>query len=148
MVVPIINYHFLRNQSKEYKDNRSLYDTKPVEIFLLSNDRKISNMIFALNFYQKDPIGINRQATTYRLYLTDSKGNLVSDIQKIIADKTDDDIRDRTFRRTFNLRALKYSSTEIYYLNIADDNGVNVKREEFRIEIAFSMNEFDFFYRD
>ena len=28
MVVPVIEYHFLRNDSKEYKRNRSQYDTK------------------------------------------------------------------------------------------------------------------------
>ena len=51
MAVPIIEYHFLRNQSKEYRENRSLYDTKPAEICLLSANRKISNMMFALDFY-------------------------------------------------------------------------------------------------
>ena len=61
MVVPMIEYHFLRNQSKEYKKNKSKYDTKPVEISLLSVGRKISNMIFSLNFYQKDAVGGNRE---------------------------------------------------------------------------------------
>lgn len=47
MVVPVIEYHFLRNQSSEYRKNRSKYDTKPVEIALLSASRKITNMIFS-----------------------------------------------------------------------------------------------------
>lgn len=135
MVVPIIECHVLRNQSKD--------DTKPVEICLFTSERKISNMIFALNFYQKEPIGINRQATTYRLQFTDSNGNPVSDEQQIIADKIEDDIQERTFRRTFNLKAQRYSSTDTYYLAI--DNGLEVQRVEFRIDIAFSMTDFDFF---
>lgn len=143
IVVPIIEYHFLRNQSKEYKENKDMYDTKPVEICLLTSNRKISNMIFALDFYQKDPLGINRQAATYQLQFKDSNGNPVSDMQKIIADKADDDIRARTFRRTFNLRAQKYNSADIYYLVI--DNGLSAQREEFQIDIAFSMDEFNFF---
>ena len=145
MVVPIIEYHFLRNQSKEYKENKSLYDTKPVEICLLSSNRKISNMMFSLDFYQKDPVGINRQAMTYKLYFTNGNGNLVSDIQKIVADKTENNIQERIFHRTFNLKSLKYKNTDIYYLIIIDDNDLNEQREEFRINIAFSVNTIDFF---
>ena len=145
MVVPVIEYHFLRNQSKEYKKNKSKYDTKPVEISLLSANRKISNMIFSLNFYQKDAVGGNREAATYQLYFTDSSGKTISDVQKIIADKASDNGQERTFRCSFNLKSLKYSNTETYYLNIADENGLQVQREEFQIDIAFAVDEFDFF---
>ena len=145
MVVPIIEYHFLRNQYKEYKRNKSKYDTKPVEISLLSVGRKISNMIFSLNFYQKDAVGGNREAMTYRIYFTDSSGQTISDVQKIIADKTSDNGQERTFRCSFNLKSLKYSNTETYYLVIADENGLQVQREEFQIDIAFAVDDFDFF---
>ena len=145
MVVPVIEYHFLRNQSKEYKKNKSKYDTKPVEISLLSANRKISNMIFSLNFYQKDAVGGNREAATYQLYFTDSSGKAISDVQKIIADKTSDNGQERTFRCSFNLKSLKYSNTETYYLVIADENGLQMQREEFQIDIAFAVDEFDFF---
>lgn len=145
MVVPVIEYHFLRNQSKEYKKNKSKYDTKPVEISLLSANRKISNMIFSLNFYQKDAVGGNREAATYQLYFTDSSGKAISDVQKIIADKSSDNGQERTFRCSFNLKSLKYSNTETYYLVIADENGLQMQREEFQIDIAFAVDEFDFF---
>ena len=145
MVVPVIEYHFLRNQSKEYKRNKSKYDTKPVEISLLSANRKISNMIFSLNFYQKDAVGGNREEATYQLFFTDSAGKPISDVQKIIADKTSDNGQERTFRCSFNLKSLKYSNTEAYYLVIADENGLQVQREEFQIDIAFAVDEFDFF---
>ena len=145
MVVPVIEYHYLRNQSKEYKRNRSKYDTKPVEISLLSANRKINNMIFSLNFYQKEPVGGNREAAIYQLYFTDRAGKPISDVQKIIADKTSDNGQDRTFRCSFNLKSLKYSNTETYYLVIADENGLQVQREEFQIDIAFAVDEFDFF---
>ena len=145
MVVPVIEYHFLRNQSKEYRKNKSKYDTKPVEISLLSANRKISNMIFSLNFYQKDAVGGNREAATYQLYFTDSSGKTISDVQKIIADKTSDNGQERTFRCSFNLKSLKYSNTETYYLVIADGNGLQMQREEFQIDIAFAVDEFDFF---
>lgn len=145
MVVPVIEYHYLRNNSKEYQRNKQKYDTKPVELGLLSATHKVSNMIFSLNFYQKEPVGDNREAATYQLYFTDSSGKQISDIQKIIADKTSDNGQERTFRCSFNLKSLKYDSKEIYYLVVADENGLVTSREEFQIDIAFAVDEFDFF---
>lgn len=145
MVVPVIDYHFLRNQSKQYQRNQKKYDTKPVEVSLLSATHKVSNMIFSLNFYQKEPVGDNREAATYQLYFTDSNGKQISDVAKIIADKTSDNGQERTFRCSFNLKSLKYDNKEIYYLVIADADGLVVSREEFQIDIAFAVDEFDFF---
>lgn len=145
MVVPVIDYHFLRNQSKQYQRNQKKYDTKPVEVSLLSATHKVSNMIFSLNFYQKEPVGDNREAAIYQLYFTDSNGKQISDTSKVIADKTSDNGQERTFRCSFNLKSLKYDNKEIYYLVIADADGLVVSREEFQIDIAFAVDEFDFF---
>ena len=146
MVVPVIDYHHLRNDSMEYKRNKQKYDTKPVTVSLLSASRKISNMIFNLNFYQKDAVGANREAATYQVYFVDSNSKQISDVQKIIADKTSENGTERTFRCTFNLKPLKYSNTETYYLVIAEEQGLQLpQREEFQIDIAFAVDEFDFF---
>lgn len=51
----------------------------------------------------------------------------------------------RAFRCSFNLKSLKYDNKEIYYLVIADADGLVVSREEFQIDIAFAVDEFDFF---
>lgn len=145
MVVPVIEYHFLRNQIKEYQRNRSRYDTKPVEIELLSGSRKITNMIFSLEFYQRDVLGPNREKATYRLYFTDGAGRPVSDTVTLIADKTSGNGLERIFRPTFNLKQLKYGNTEQYYLCIADTDGNITAREEFQIDIPYSLDESDFF---
>ena len=145
MVVPVIDYHFLRNQSKQYQKNQNKYDTKPVEVSLLSATHKVSNMIFSLSFYQKEPVGDNREEARYQLYFTDSNGKQISDIAKIIADKTSDNGQERTFRCSFNLKSQKYDSKEIYYLVIADADGFVVSREEFQINIAFAVDDFGFF---
>ncbi len=146
MVVPVIEYHYLRNDSMEYKRNKQKYDTKPVTVNLLSANRKISNMIFSLNFYQKDAVSANREAATYQVYFTDENGKQISDVQKIIADKTSDNGAERTFRCQFNLKSLKYSNTATYYLVIADEQGLQMpQREPFQIDIAFAVDEFDFF---
>ena len=146
MVVPIIEYHYLRNDSKAYQRNKAKYDTKPVEIGLLSASRKISNMIFSLNFYQKEAVGDNRSAANYLLYFVDSNGKQISDTAKIIADKTSENGQERTFRCSFNLKSLKYDNRASYYLVIADESGRQMpQKEEFQINIAFAVDEFDFF---
>ena len=145
LCVPLIEYHFLRNQSKEYQRNKEAYDTKPVEISLLSATHKISNMIFSLNFYQKEAVGDNRTAAVYQIYFTDGKGKQISDVQKIIADKTSENGQERTFRCSFNLKSLKYDNKEIYYLVIAEEGGEIKAQEEFQIDIALAVDDFDFF---
>lgn len=145
MVVPVVEYHYLRNDSKTYQRNKDKYDTKPVEVGLLSSSHKISNMIFPLNFYQKDAVGDNRSAANYLLYFVDSNGKQISDTAKIIADKTSNNGQDRTFRCIFNLKSLKYDNRASYYLVIADETGLQMpQKEEFQIDIAFAVDEFDF----
>lgn len=145
MVVPVIEYHFLRNDSKEYKRNKSKYDTKPVGVSLLSASHKISNMIFSLNFYQTEAVADNREAADYQVYFTDRNGKTISDVQKIIADKSSDSGQERIFRCSFNLKSLKYNNKDIYYLVIEDEDGLQISREEFQIDIAFAVDDFGFF---
>ena len=146
MVVPIIEYRFLRNDSMTYRRNKEKYSTKPVEVGVLSSSRKISNMIFSLNFYQKEAVGDNRSAASYLVYFIDSNGKKISDISKIIADKTSDNGQDRIFRCNFNLKSLKYENTSSYYLVIEDETGLQMpQKEEFQIDIAFAVDEFNFF---
>lgn len=146
MVVPVLEFQYLRNSSKEYQRNRDKIDTKPVTISLLSASRKISNMIFSLNFHQKDAVGGNREAANYLLYFEAANGQKISDTVKIIADKTSDNPQERVFRCSFNLRSQKYTSTDVYYLVIADESGLQAPaKEEFQIDIAFALDEFNFF---
>lgn len=99
-----------------------------------------------MNFYQRDAVGDNREATNCLLYFVDANGSQISDTVKVIADKMGNDSQDRTFRCTFNLRSQKYSNMDSYYLVIADESGLQAPvREEFQIDIAFSVDEFNFF---
>lgn len=146
MCVPIIQYKYLRTGYKSYRLNKDKYDMKPVTVSLLSSNRKISNMIFNLSFYQKEPVKENYVACTYYAYITDSIGNEVSDKQKIIADKTSTISKDREIKCTFNLKSQKFDNKETYYLNIVDEDGIQVPvKEEVQIDIAMSFDEFNFF---
>ena len=146
MVVPVLEFQFLRNSYKAYQRNRDKIDTKPVTVSLLSASRKISNMIFSLNFYQKEAVGGNREAARYLVYFIDENGQKISDTSTIIADKTSDNAQERTFRCNFSLRSQKYSNRQTYFLVIADESGLQAPvKEEFQIDIAFAVDDFNFF---
>ena len=146
MVVPVVEWHLLKNDTKAYQKNRDKIDTRPVTVSLLSSSHKISNMIFSLNFYQREPVGGNLEPATYQVYFTDENGKTISDVQKIIADKTGSDGAERTFRCNFNLKSMKYDNTAVYYLVIAEASGAQLpQQEQFQIDIAFAVDDFDFF---
>lgn len=146
MCVPVIKYKYMRSGYKAYRINKDKYDTKPVTVALLSSNRKISNMIFNLSFYQKEAVKDNYVACTYNIHIEDAVGNIVSDTQKIIADKTSTVAKDREFKCIFNLKSQKFSNTETYYLVIVDEEGKQIPiKEEIQIDIAMAIDEFDFF---
>lgn len=146
MVVPLIDFHYIRAGSKMYQKNREKYDTLPVTIELLSTSRKISNMIFSLDFYQKEKVGSNRTAATYSIYFIDSRGKVVSDMGRIIADRSEAENQKRVYRVGFNLKSMQFDNKATYYLMIVDESGIQQPvRIEFQIDIAFAVDEFNFF---
>lgn len=146
IVVPLIKYQHLRNDSQEYQKNKEKYDTKPVNLLLLSSYRNISNMMFSLDFYQEESVSNLVEPVSYDLYFIDSRGRKVSDIKKIIADKQSKLEKDRVTRVTFNLISGQYSKQEDYYLVIeAKDVDIEAKRYPFVIDIAKPFDGDDFF---
>ena len=103
-------------------------------------------MIFSLSFYQKEVVGGIKIPATYLLYFIDENGTQVSDTAKIIANKTSMNEQERTFRCTFNLKPINYNNRAKYYLVIKEETGLFApQKEEFQIDIAFSVGEFNFF---
>ena len=138
MVVPVIEFKNIRASSKKF------VDVKKAELQLISQSRKVSNSIFSLDFYQKEPVSGKVSAATYEIYMTDAAGKQVSDRKTIIADKTSNNGSDRVFRTRFTLKSVEFNKTETYYLTIVEKGTTNVvDRIEFTIDIAF-VNDFDF----
>ena len=138
MVVPVIEYRNLKASSKGY------VEIKKAPLELLSQSRKVSNSIFALDFYQKEAVSGKTVAATYEVCMTDAAGTPVSDKKTIIADRKQADEKERVFRTRFTLKSVSFSKTETYYLVIVDkDTKKQVDRIEFTIDIAF-INDFDF----
>lgn len=130
IVVPVIAFKNLRTTNKNY------VEVKNAELKLLSESRKISNLIFSLEFHQRQPVGDKIRPCTYSVYMTDDEGGAISDRQTVIADKTSDNGADRVFRVRFNLKAGTYDKKKVYRLVIAND--VDVEEIEFHIDIAFA----------
>lgn len=68
MVVPVIAYKNLSTKSKKY------VEVTNAELKLLSESRKVSNLMFALDFFQRQPIGDKVQPCAYTVYMTDDMG--------------------------------------------------------------------------
>lgn len=137
MVVPVIEFKHIKTGTKEYRRNQDKYDTKPVTVSLLTVNHMISNMTFKLEFYQAEPVSSNRREAEYMVYFIDSIGTIVSDAQKIIADKTSENAQNRIFTVGFSLKDMKFKASDSYYLVIADADGMEVHREEFEFVIAY-----------
>lgn len=130
-VVPVIAFKNLKANNKNY------VEVTNAELTLLSESRKVSNLMFSLDLFQRQPVGDKVQPCVYSVYMTDDSGNPVSDRQNIIADKTSDNASDRVFRVRLNLKAGVYNKKKVYRLVIAND--MDVPEEiEFQIDIPFA----------
>lgn len=145
MVVPVIDFKHIRSDSAAYKKHAEQYAMKPASVRLLSSGHKVSNMSFSLNFYQVEAVGTGFIPANFDVYFTDAYGNVVSDIQKIIADKVSQENADRIFRCTFNLKAGDYNRNAEYFLVIHNtDNGEIVQKVSFQIDTVFQKDDFNF----
>ena len=131
LVVPVISFKNLRFTSKKY------VEVSNAELKLLSESRKVSNLLFSLDFYQRQPVGEKIQPCTYYIYMTDDEGVVISDRQTVIADRTSTNASERVFRVRLNLKAGAYDKNKIYRLVIANDTDVP-EEAEFHIDIAFA----------
>ena len=131
MVVPVIAFKNLRTSSKQF------VELSNAQVGLLSESRKVTNLIFSLDFFQKQPVSDKVQPCTYTVYMTDDEDKIVSDRQTIIADRTSSNASERVFRVRFNLKAGSYDRNKLYRLVIT--NGTDVPEEiEFHIDIAMA----------
>lgn len=131
MVVPVIVYKGMRAGYKKY------VEVQNPGLSLISESRKVSNLMFSLDFLQKQPIGDKVQPCNYTLYFTDEVGVPVSDFQTVIADRTSNNASDRVFRVRFTLKQVQYNKNKLYRLVIANDTDAP-EEFEFRIDIAFA----------
>lgn len=137
-MVPVLFFKNLRSYSKQYEENRK------ATVSLISSGRKISNNMFSLDFYQKEPVGGKVAPGAYEACFVDAAGKTISDVKLILADKTSDKPENRVTRVRFTLRGQAYQKTEEYFLTIQEKGKTAViEKVPFAIDIAFT-NDFDF----
>jgi len=131
MVVPVIVYKGMRSGYKNY------VEVKNPGLTLISESRKAANLMFSLDFLQKQPVGEKVQPCNYLIYFTDNEGVTISDKQTVIADRTSSNASERVFRVRFTLKSIAFDRSKIYRLVIANDTDAP-EEIEFRIDIAFA----------
>lgn len=139
VMVPVIQFNN-KNRSK----NKDFEEREYAKIQLLSDNRKISNLNFALNFYQPVPIGDKMLPSVYKICMKDEDGNIVSDVKEVIADKDSPNNIDRQFKVRFNLKPGQYDRHKTYTLEISTEHEIPIE-ESFTIDIALADDfGFDF----
>ena len=58
---------------------------------------------------------------TVIVYMADEEGEILSNEETIIGDRTSDNPADRTFKLRFVLKSMRYDRNKTYYLVIKDD---------------------------
>lgn len=133
MVVPIIVFKYKTSKSKGFVEQQT------AGISLLCSERKISNLMFRLQFLQDQPVGEKTREGVYSAYMVDENDSIISDRQTIIADRTGLGDSERLLSAVFNLKALSYDRRRTYRLIIEDENGSGLRTEhEFVIDIAMA----------
>lgn len=128
VIVPIVNF----------KSSRTSTARDRVGITYIGISLKITNTITRLRFLQSEPVSTERIAGRYKAWFEDSSGAKISDEVTIIADSTEKDAGSREYQEKFVFAARQYSPEETYFLVIEDEDGVEVERIDFKVDIAIT----------
>ena len=139
IVIPLIKY---RNDRR--KDETKL--VSKVDVRLTNTNRKITNSLFTLDFFQTEKLADKKVARTLKIYFADEAGQKISNEQSILADRVSEKASDRTFKVSFNLRNSNYSKADKYYLVLEDpEEAVRKIYEKIPFTISLGIvNDFDF----
>lgn len=138
VVVPLLSF---KNIRAGQKGARSIVK---VDIRLTSTMRRITNSIFTLDFFQTEKVGNKTNARTAVIYMADEAGNVLSNEETIIGDRTFENPADRTFKLRFVLKSMSYDRDKTYYLIMKDkETGVETERIAFSINLGI-VSDFDF----
>jgi uncharacterized protein (TIGR02687 family) len=136
MVVPVVVYKNTRAGRKNYAE------VKNPGLALISGSRKVSNLIFSLDFLQKTPVGEKVQPCTYTLRFLSDEGVPVSDTQRVVADRASGSASERVFKVRFNLKSMAFDRNKSYRLVIANETDVP-EAVEFHIDTFSDYFGFD-----
>jgi uncharacterized protein (TIGR02687 family) len=104
----------------EMRSSASANVVEPVKVRLKSVIRKIMNKSFALQFEQCEKVEDKKKEANVKVYFIDEDRNVISDEKIFIANKTTDNLNDRTIEMRFLLKNQGYDRDKRYYLVMED----------------------------
>lgn len=138
VVVPLIKYKNIRRGQANSKE------IVKVDIKLTSSLRKITNSLFHLSFFQTEKVEDKVVPRTVLIYMADEDGNVISNEETVIGDRTSENPEERTYKLRFALKMMTYDKNKSYYLNIKDvETGIILEKIPFNINLGI-VSEFDF----
>jgi uncharacterized protein (TIGR02687 family) len=132
MVVPVIIYKNMKTGNNKYVEV-----TNP-GLSIINESRKISNLIFSLDFLQKQPVGDKVQPCIYTLQFVDATGEPVSYSQTVIADKTSKADSERVIKIKFALKSILFDKHKLYRLVISNNIDDIIEDITFNIDVALA----------
>ncbi|MFW5889636.1 MAG: BREX-1 system phosphatase PglZ type A, partial [Bacillota bacterium] len=139
IVIPVIK--FKNDRSKSSKNIAEKVDIKITNI-----NKKITNSIFHLEFFQTEKVAEKILPRSLILYFINEKGEKISNENMILADSRSSDPEDRTYKERFTLKNIEYNKNQNYYL-IMEDKDEDVEKEYARIPFKINLiinQDFDF----
>ncbi len=135
IMIPVIIYKNRREGQRGYQP------AEKVGVVLLTESRKVSNQIFSLTFFQKEPVKDKKLPRTALVCFVDESEAVISDQARVVADRTNEADQERTFRAMFHLRGGNYDKAKTYYLQIRDEEtGETLSKTPFQLQIVFNAD--------
>lgn len=138
IVVPMLSF---KNKRAGQRGSQTI---QKVDIKLTNTNRKITNSIFNLEFFQTEKVEDKTIPRTVVINMADEAGNILSNEETIIGDRSSENPAERTFKLQFVLKSISYERSKTYYLLMKDmETGVIVNRIPFSINLGI-ISDFDF----
>lgn len=134
MCVPVLRFRNRRAGSKGY------VESAPVALSLVSTLDTITNSLFSLELLQDEPAGGKALPAEYEVFVGNAAHEPVTDVARVVADRTSSDASERTFTVRLSLRAgFSPGEGERYPLlsrNVSTGEVVTLR--ELRMQVAFA----------
>src|SRR5699024_252725 len=129
VVIPLITFKNKRATQK------GVEAVEKVNVELTSRTRSITNKLFTLQFFQSEKVENKNIARTVNIYMEDENGNIISNIETIIANKMNENSEERMFSKQFALETMEFDRKKDYFLVIKD-----TETDQYTDKIPFKIN--------
>ena len=129
LIIPCISVHA----------KKGFVETKDVQLILVSNINRITNLLVKLDFLQEEPVSNLVKPVNYRIRFEGEDGEIISNEIVYPTEGTSDDPRDRMFSLRFDIKKKTYDKNKKYYLKVVNDKtGTTVMERQMIIDLPFT----------